>query len=99
MYKRRKPRKKSTTWLTFLRNHVDVSRAIDFFTVTTLRFATLYVFLVFDYGRRKVVHFDVTRRPYWIGRSASLVYPHRRVNGRTTLCGRLNAMRGFPGVS
>ena len=30
MYKPRKPRKRSTTWLPFLRNHVDVSWAIDF---------------------------------------------------------------------
>ena len=46
MYKPRKPRERSTTWLPFLRNHMDVSWAIDFFTVTTLNFATLYVFLV-----------------------------------------------------
>jgi len=63
MYRPRKPRKRSTTWLPFLRNHVHVSWAIDFFTVTTLRFATLYVFLIFDHGRRKVIHFGVTRHP------------------------------------
>ncbi len=28
-----KPRKRSTTWLSFLRNHLDISWAIDFFTV------------------------------------------------------------------
>jgi len=68
MYRPRKPRNRSTTWLPFLRNHVDVSWAIDFFTVTTLHFATLYVFLVFDHGRRKVIHFAVTRHPYmdWV---------------------------------
>ena len=37
MVKPRKPRKKSTTWLTFLRNHLDVSWAIDFFTGATCR--------------------------------------------------------------
>jgi putative transposase len=58
-----KPREPSTTWLPFLRNHLDVSWAIDFFTVTTLSFATLYVFLVFDHGRRRVVHLAVTRSP------------------------------------
>jgi len=68
MYKPREPRKRSTTWLPFLRNHVDASWAIDFFTVTTLHFATLYVFLVFDHGRRKVIHFAVTGRLYldWV---------------------------------
>jgi putative transposase len=64
MYKPRKPRKRSTTWLPFLRNHVDVSWAIDFFTVTTFHFATLYVFLVFDHSRREVIRFAVTRHPY-----------------------------------
>jgi len=63
MCKPRKPRKRSTTWLPFLRNHLDVSWAIDFFTVTTINFATLYVFLVFDHGRRKVIHFAITRNP------------------------------------
>jgi len=68
MYKPRKPRKRSTTWLPFLRNHMNVSWAIDFFTVTTLHFTTLYVFLVFDHGRRQVIHFAVTRRPHmgWV---------------------------------
>ena len=37
MFKPRKPRKKSTTWLPFLRNHLDVSWAIDFFTGATCR--------------------------------------------------------------
>lgn len=63
MIKSRKPRKKSTTWLPFLRNHLDVSWAIDFFTVATVNFAILYVFLVFDHGRRKVIHFAITKNP------------------------------------
>jgi putative transposase len=68
MYKPRNSRKRSTTWLPFLRNHMDVSWAIDFFTVTTLNFTTLYVFLVLDHGRREVLHFAVTRHPYmaWV---------------------------------
>ena len=68
MYKPRKPRKRSTTWLPFLRNHLDMSWAIDFFTVTTINFATYYVFLVFDHGRRRVIHFAVTRNPFmnWV---------------------------------
>ena len=61
MVKPRKPRGPSTTWLPFLRNHLDVSWAIDFFTVTTISFATVYVFLVFEHGRRKVI--DLGARP------------------------------------
>ncbi len=37
MVKPRKPRPATTTWLTFLRNHLDCSWAIDFFTTNTLR--------------------------------------------------------------
>jgi transposase InsO family protein len=63
MVKPRKPRLPSTTWLAFLRNHLEVSWAIDFFTVTTLGFQVLYVFLVFDHARREVRHFAVTAYP------------------------------------
>ncbi len=63
MAKPRKPRRPSTTWLPFLRNHVDVSWAIDFFTVTTMSFSTVYVFIVLEHGRRRVRHLATTRRP------------------------------------
>jgi transposase InsO family protein len=63
MVKPRKPRSPSTTWLPFLRNHLDCSWAIDFFTVATLRFEVLYVFLVFDHARREVLHFAITPNP------------------------------------
>ena len=54
---------KSQTWLTFLRNHLQVSWAMDFFTVPTLRFQILYVFVVLSHSRRQVVHFGVTAHP------------------------------------
>ena len=63
MVKPRRRRPDTTTWLPFLRNHLDVSWAIDFFTVTTLGFQTLYVFLVFDHARREVLHFAITPNP------------------------------------
>ena len=56
MVKPRKPRKTSTTWLPFLRNHLGMSWAMDFFTVTTSRLATLYAFAVLNHGRRRVIH-------------------------------------------
>ena len=62
-YMVRGPREKSTTWLPFLRNHLNLSWAMDFFTVTTFRFATLYVFVVLDHGRRRVVHIATTYTP------------------------------------
>ena len=45
-------RQRSSTWLSFLRNHLQVSWAIDFFTVTTVGFGQLYVFVVLEHGRR-----------------------------------------------
>jgi len=63
MVKPRKPRSPSTTWLSFLRNHLKVSWAIDFFTVNTLGFQVLYVFLVFDHARREVLHYAITPNP------------------------------------
>jgi transposase InsO family protein len=54
---------KSQTWLTFLRNHLPVSWAMDFFTVPTLRFQILYIFVILNHSRRQVVHFAVTPHP------------------------------------
>jgi hypothetical protein len=42
---------KSQTWLTFLRNHLPVSWAMDFFTVPTLRLQTLYIFVILPHKR------------------------------------------------
>jgi putative transposase len=53
---------KSQTWLTFPRNHLPVSWAMDFFTVPTLRLQTLYLFVILNHSRRQVVHFAVTAR-------------------------------------
>jgi len=54
---------RSTNWLPFLRNHLEVSWAIDFFTVVTLNFAFVYVFVVFEHGRRRVIHLATTDHP------------------------------------
>jgi putative transposase len=53
----------SGTWLAFLRNHLDVAWAIDFCTVTTIGFKTLYVFVVLEHGRRKIRHWVTTYQP------------------------------------
>ncbi|MDO8943723.1 MAG: integrase core domain-containing protein [Desulfobacterales bacterium] len=50
-------------WLTFLQNHREVIVAFDFFTVPTITFKLLYCFFVIEHGRRKVLHFNVTRHP------------------------------------
>ena len=59
----------SQTWKTFLRNHIGEIVAIDFFTVPTIRLRVLFVFLVLEHRRRKILHFGVTEHPSaeWTG--------------------------------
>ncbi len=61
MVRHRKP--PSQTWRTFLENHVKNLVSVDFFTVPTLRFQVLYVFLVLAHDRRRILHFGVTAHP------------------------------------
>jgi putative transposase len=51
------------TWRTFLDNHVKTMVSADFFTVPTIRFQVLYVFLVLAHDRRRILHFAVTAHP------------------------------------
>jgi putative transposase len=37
--------------------------SVDFFTVPTVRFQVLYVFLVLAHDRRRILHFGVTAHP------------------------------------
>jgi hypothetical protein len=37
--------------------------SVDFFTVPTIRFQVLYVFLVLAHDRRRILHFGVTAHP------------------------------------
>jgi hypothetical protein len=59
----------SQTWRTFLENHAQQLVSIDFFTVPTIRFQILYVFLVLAHDRRRILHFNVTAHPTaeWTG--------------------------------
>src|SRR6266566_4630254 len=59
----------SQTWRTFLENHAQQLVSIDFFTVPTIRFQVLYVFLVLAHDRRRILHFNVTAHPTadWTG--------------------------------
>src|SRR5260370_8281543 len=61
MVRCRKP--PSQTWRTFLANHLKSMVSVDFFTVPTIRFQILYVFLVLAHDRRRILHFGVTAHP------------------------------------
>lgn len=68
MARPRRPRRSSIHWKAFLHNHLDISWAMDFFTVYTVSFRILYVFLILEHGRRIVRHFAVTETPHmeWV---------------------------------
>ena len=62
-YMVRSPKPPSQTWRTFLNNHVSQLASVDFFTVHTIWFEVLFVFIVLAHDRRRVVHFNVTAHP------------------------------------
>jgi putative transposase len=53
----------SQTWRTFLENHVDTLVSVDFFTVPTVFFHVLYVFVVLAHDRRRILSINVTSSP------------------------------------
>jgi putative transposase len=59
----RHPKPPSQTWRAFLKNHAQQLASVDFFTVPTISFRILYVFLVLSHERRRVIHFNVTSHP------------------------------------
>ena len=67
----------SQTWCTFLENHVSQLVSVDFFTVPTIRFHVLYVFLVLAHDRRRIIHFNVTSHPTaeWTGQQLREAFP------------------------
>lgn len=79
MVRRRKP--PSQTWRTFLNNHVKTLVSVDFFTVPTIGFQVLYVFLVLAHERRRVVHFNVTAHPTaeWTAQQLREAFPFDQI--------------------
>ena len=67
----------SPTWRTFLDNHVGQIVAVDFFTIPTVTFRVLYVFLVLRHHRRRFAHFNVTSNPTapWTARQIIEAFP------------------------
>ena len=59
----------------------EVIVAFDFFTVPTLTFQLLCCFFVIDHGRRRILHFNVTRHPSaeWV------VQQHRQIEVWSTV--------------
>jgi len=72
---RRRP--PSQTWRSFLQNHSQDLVSIDFFVVPTATWRVLYVFLVLEHERRRIVHFNVTDGPsaQWRGQQLVAAFP------------------------
>ena len=67
----------SPSWRTFLRRHAGEIWASDFFTVQTLTFRTLYVFVIISHQRRQITHWNVTAHPTaaWVWQQVSEATP------------------------
>src|SRR5713101_896465 len=65
-------------WKAFLHNHREAIAAMDFFTIPTLTFGVLYCFFVIGHGRRRILHFGVTKHPtsLWIGQQLREAFPY-----------------------
>ncbi len=71
----RKPH--SPTWRAFLNNHVKDLVACDFFTVPTVTFKVLFVFVILTHERRRIAHFNVTEHPttQWTSQQVVEAFP------------------------
>ena len=76
-YKPRSRAPDGQRWMSFLRNHIKSVVAIDFFTVPTVTFRVLYVFIVLQHERRRVLHFNITESPTaaWTGQQMVNAFP------------------------
>ena len=77
-YMVRIPKRPSQTWRSFLKNHVGQIAAIDFFTVPTITFQVLYIFLVLRHCRRRIIHFNITANPtvQWAAQQIVEAFPY-----------------------
>jgi putative transposase len=66
-------RARGQRWSTFIRNHLQETWACDYFTIVTVRFRVLYVFVVLSLGRRRIVHVGVTEHPTGVWSAQRLV--------------------------
>jgi putative transposase len=70
--------KPSQGWRTFLENQASGIAAMDFFVVPTATFRLLYVLVVMNHERRKIVHFNITQSPTaaWTAQQIANAFPY-----------------------
>ena len=62
-YMVRRRKSPSPSWRAFLDTHVKDLVSIDFFTVPTVTFRVLFVFVILAHERRRIIHVNVTESP------------------------------------
>src|SRR5271165_835608 len=94
----------SPTWRSFLRNQAQGIAAIDMFVVGSVSFRLLYVMIILNHDRRKIVRFDVTEHPTaaWLSRQVTEAFPwdtalryllrDRDASYSSDFCNRVEAM-------
>jgi len=77
-YMPRRQNPPSQSWRTFLRNHAHDLVSIDFCVVPTATFRVLYVLVVLEHARRRIVHPTVTDHPSaaWTGQQIVNAFPY-----------------------
>jgi hypothetical protein len=77
-YRPKSRRRPSQSWWTFLQNHAGAIAAIDFFLVPTVTFRLLYVLVVMNHERHKVIHFSITEAPtaQWTAKHVINAFPY-----------------------
>ena len=65
-------------WKTFLKQHRKALVGMDFFTVNTLTFRTLYVLFLVHHERRRIVYWAVTESPTfeWVRQQIRQAFPY-----------------------
>jgi len=58
-----RPPERAQSRRTFLANHMGTTIACNFFTVPTVTFRNLFVFVVLNHGSRRILHVGVTEHP------------------------------------
>ena len=60
---KRRDRDRVVRWKSFLKNHAKEIISMDFFTIPTINFKILYVLLIIEHHRRRILHFNVASNP------------------------------------
>ncbi len=77
-YMVRHPKPPSLSWRLFLNNHANQIVACDFFTVPTVTFRQMYIFILMHHSSRKLLHVNVTTNPTaaWTARQIVQAFPY-----------------------